>query len=245
MDREALIYYSIKYRGNYGLIIKAIQKQEKYQISSSEYRAITILDEAYPECLKDLRYPPIVLFYSGDIGLLQEKKIGMIGSRILSEYGKKVTQWIVKELKEGVIVSGLAKGADGCAHLTAIEHGRKTIAVLGNGISVVYPKENVDLYEEMKRNHLIISEYPFDVKPQKHHFPWRNRIIAALSDPLIVTQAAYKSGTMITVDAALEMNREIWTVPYPIFEEGGRGCNALIENGAKMILQKEDLKGNY
>ena len=94
----------------------------------------------------------------------------------------------------------------------------------------------------MQENHLLISEYPMNTKPQKSHFPWRNRIIAALSDTLIVTQAAQKSGTMITVDAALEINREIWTIPYPIFDEMGKGCNTLIESGAKIILQKEDLK---
>ena len=97
----------------------------------------------------------------------------------------------------------------------------------------------------MKKNHLVISEYPPDTKPEKSHFPWRNRIIAALSNPLIVTQAACKSGTMITVDAALEMNRDVWTIPYPIFDEYGKGCNFLIENGAKMILEKEDLSGIY
>ncbi len=243
MNRETLIYYSIKYRGDYSLIMRAIQNKERVENVTFPILAITILDKEYPDCLKDLQYPPLVLFYRGEISLLREKKIGIIGSRILSEYGKKVTQWIVEELAEGVIVSGLAKGADGCAHQAAIDHGRKTIGVLGNGINIIYPKENEFLYKEMGTNHLIISEYPPDTKPQKHHFPWRNRIIAALSDPLIVTQAAQKSGTMITVDAALDINREIWTIPYPIFDENGKGCNALIENGAKMILQKEDLKG--
>lgn len=242
MNRETLIYYAIKYQGNYALITKALKQNEVCATQKLDQKAITILDEQYPKCLKDLNYPPYVLFYSGDIDLLKRKKIGIIGSRTLSDYGKRVTEWIVNELEESVIVSGLAKGVDGCAHQAAIMNRKKTIGVLGNGINIVYPKENGNLYRLMQENHLLISEYPMNTKPQKSHFPWRNRIIAALSDTLIVTQAAQKSGTMITVDAALEINREIWTIPYPIFDEMGKGCNTLIESGAKMILQKEDLK---
>ena len=150
----------------------------------------------------------------------------------VSVYGVMVSQQIVEKLKNDfTIVSGLAKGIDTIAHSGAV----KTIAVVGNGINVCYPKNNSELYKYMKEQQLIISEYPLDTPPEKYHFPFRNRLIAALGESLIVPQATLHSGAMITVNEALALGKEVYTVPYRLTDPEGSGCNYLLGQGAKMI----------
>ena len=198
--------------------------------------AITILDEDYPKLLLDLQQPPLVLFYKGNRSLLKNPKISIVGSRIISDYGMRVTKELTNCLKyKYTIVSGLAKGVDQYSHYYALNQGN-TIGVLGCGIDYIYPQSNQYLFDIMSKNQLIISEFPGMVKPLKHHFPWRNRIIAGLSDKLIVTQAKLASGTMLTVNEALKINRDIYTIPYQIDDPNGTGCNALIQEGANIIL---------
>ncbi|HQB32552.1 MAG TPA: DNA-processing protein DprA [Erysipelotrichaceae bacterium] len=234
--RNLLISLAIKYQGDYFKIEKAIKNNEK--ASNIELQqALTILDKKYPKQLLDLEYPPFVLFYQGDIGLLDNDLVAVVGSRKNSTYGRKCTIDIVERLNNRyVIVSGLAKGIDSIAH----RYAKKTIAVLGNGLNYYYPLENKNLYEDLQKNQLIISEYPFDVKPRKYHFPFRNRIIAALCKDIIVTEASYRSGTMITVNEALALNRNIYAVPYCYDEETNCGTNILIQQGAN-ILTKENI----
>ena len=151
--------------------------------------------------LKRLRYPPWVLYYQGDISLLEKKCMTIVGSRELTDYGKRVTEVASSILsRKYVIVSGLAKGADATAHRTAILCGAKTIGVIASGLKIQYPSCNADLYKTMQKEHLILSEYPYDTGIQKHHFAWRNRILAALGEACIVTSAKVKSGTMLTVN---------------------------------------------
>ena len=209
--RNLLIYLAIKYQGDYFKIKKAIKNNEKITDRIVLQKAITILDKEYPQQLLDLEYPPFVLFYKGDITLLNNELIAVVGSRNYSEYGKRCTIDIVEKLSRGyVIVSGLAKGIDSIAHI----HAEKTIAVLGNGLNYYYPFENRSLYQKLQENQLVISEYPLNVKPRKYHFPFRNRIIAALCKSIIVTEASYKSGTMTTVNEGLTLNRDIYAIPY-------------------------------
>ncbi len=132
----------------------------------------------------------------------------------------------------------MAKGIDTYAHIGSMKHG-KTIAVLGSGINFIYPKSNEKLYNDLADNHLIISEYPDMCIPRPYYFPFRNRIIAALASKVYVTQASIRSGTMITVNEALELNKDIYVLPYRIDDYFGSGCNYLIQQGANLILNEE------
>lgn len=236
--KAQLIAYAIKYNGEYHQIRKAIIQNEQWQPVTNP-QCITILDENYPNQLFQLEYPPFVLFYEGDLTLMNDRCIAIIGSRNVCAYGEMWTRKIVEALRSRyVIVSGMAKGVDAIAH----EEAFKTIGVLGCGIDVCYPKQNAALYQKMKEQQLLISEYPPHTKPLAHHFPWRNRIIAALSKHVIVTQAAYRSGTMHTVNEALALGLEISCIPYPLGSEKGEGCNLLISQGANILIGIDEIK---
>jgi len=231
--RNKLIRIAIKYQGDYNKMLKAIQNSEEVDEDIPIIDAVTILDEEYPKQLLDLTYPPLVLFYKGNVQLLHSRTISIVGSRELSKYGAYMTVEISKHASNAyTTVSGLAKGADALVH----KYSFNTIGILGCGIDYCYPKCNQQLYDYMCQNQLVLSEYPFDVPPLKEHFPFRNRIIAAFSKKLIVTQATLRSGTMLTVNEALNINREIYAVPYRANESYGLGCNCLIQSGANMIM---------
>ena len=205
-------------------------------INRSNYKYITILSDDYPQALKQQYMPPFVLFYYGDISLLSEinHNVAVVGSRECTDYGARMTREVVSEVaKEYTIVSGMARGIDAIAHQTAIDVGGKTIAVLGSGIDYCYPYSNRKLYAEIKKNHLVVSEYPGTIIPEPTSFPRRNRIIAMISKGLIVTEAYAKSGTLTTVMFALQCSRPILCVPH----EAGKGseCNRLISDGAYPI----------
>ena len=204
---------------------------------------VTYIDEEYPRPLKNCKYPPLVLYYYGDLSLAnnEEMAIAVIGSRETSEYGEYVTRKFVKDLcQDYVIVSGLAKGIDAIGHQEAIENKAKTIAVLGSGIDYCYPKENYALYKEIKEKGLVISEYPNMVPPLGVHFPMRNRLIAGLAKGILITEAKSKSGSFITVSWGQIMNKDIMCIPYPIEKESG--CNQLIKEGAFMVESSEEVR---
>ena len=204
---------------------------------------ITIADEEYPECLRKLRFPPWVLFYQGDISLLKQPMIAIVGSRDLCEYGRQMSEMTASILQEKyVIVSGLARGVDAVVAQTTLALGGKTIAVIGSGLGTHYPYENENLYQKIGEKGLILSEYPFPTGVRKHHFPWRNRILAGLGESLIVTQAQEHSGTMITVNEALNLSKDVYCIPYPMDDIHGSGCNRLIEEGAGIIYSRTQLK---
>lgn len=234
--KNRILYYAIKYDGNYQKIKRAILNKEAYKIVRSKNKYITIYDKDYPEKLKQLKQPPFILFYKGDISLLNKDSVGIVGSRRMTIYGREYCDIVSRKLsKKYVVVSGLAAGIDGVAHKSAMING-KSIAVLGCGIDYIYPKTNTNLYNYMSKTNLIISEYPNDLIPKPYYFPFRNRIIAALSESVVVIQAAIRSGTMLTVNEALELNKSIYVLPYPIDDQAGSGCNYLIQQGANVIL---------
>ena len=205
---------------------------------------ITLFDNDYPELLKNVYDPPFLLFLKGDRRLLQgSTKLAVIGSRNATSYTEKTLHNMIPQLteREVVIVSGLAKGADTIAHKEAIRSGGKTIGVLGGGFQHIYPRQNVDLAGYMMNHHLLISEYPPYTKPEKWHFPFRNRIISGLSDAVLVTEARKKSGTFITADYALNEGREVLCIPGSIYDPLAEGTNTLIQEGAKMVLSIEDI----
>lgn len=192
----------------------------------------------YPTHLLNLIDPPAVLYAKGDISLLaKEMKVAIIGSRKASSYSKKALSLIVPPLVENdvVIVSGLARGADTLAHKAAMLYGGNTIAVLGHGLFHLYPKENERIRDEIGRKHLLLTEYPPYVRPERWTFPMRNRIISGLSDAVIVTEAARKSGTMSTVEHALDHGKEIYAVPGAVTSPLSEGPNKLIDEGAQPL----------
>lgn len=206
---------------------------------------IKINDNEYPRLLKNIYDPPKQIYILGNKEILNNESIAIVGSRNATEYGKKVALKLAKDLSEKgiVIVSGLAKGIDSYSHLgTLYSNTGKTIAVLGSGIIEMYPKENIILAKEIiKRGGCIISEYSPYTKPNKMNFPKRNRIISGLSKGVIIVEATEKSGALITADFALEQGRDVFAIPGDIFNKNYVGTNKLIQDGAKLITNYEDI----
>lgn len=231
MQREQLIYYSHKYHGEYSKIFHAIKTNETFELMSCD-KCITILDDEYPDCFLRLAYPPFVIYYRGDITLLKTEMIGIVGSRKACDYAINATNYLVDQIKDRyTIVSGLALGIDG----VALNQAKRAVGILGSGIDYIYPLQNKKLIEYCYEKQLVLSEYPGMALPLKHHFPFRNRLIAALSSRIYVMQASHKSGTMTTVRQALDLNKDIYVLPYRIFDKEGSACNDLIVEGANVI----------
>lgn len=192
-----------------------LEKYAEY-MQKHEIKMITIFDEKYPQNLRNIYDPPVVLYIRGNENIINEFSIAIIGSRICSNYGKQVAKQFAYNLSKYNIniVSGLAKGIDTYAHVGTIQAKKTTIAVIGSGLDIIYPEENKKLYEEIiKNNGAIISEYIVGTKPEKLNFPERNRIISGLSKGILVVEANKKSGTFITVDFALEQGKNIYAIP--------------------------------
>lgn len=245
---ETLVYFSLKYNGDFDKIYQALERKEKVDKALKEElftklksKYTTIISDDYPTMLKEISCPPFVLFYYGNLDLVNLKCIGVVGMRHPSEYGIKATKEIVSDLvlKDYTIVSGMALGIDAIAHTSAMNALGKTIAVLGSGIDYCYPKTNLEIYEMMKENQLIISEYPGKLVPKKINFPRRNRIISGISESILVTEANLQSGTMITVGHALEQGKDIYCIPGRINDPAG--CNSLIQQGAKLVMSVNDI----
>lgn len=204
---------------------------------------VTILDKEYPFLLKNIYSPPPVLYCKGDIRLLNKKSIAVVGTRFPTTYGRNAVTEIVNGLVEHdfVIVSGLARGIDGEAHIQTIKKKGKTIAVLGGGFSRIYPSEHKHLAEMIASHHLLLSEHPPHVKPHKSFFPARNWIISGLSLGTVVVEAKEKSGSLITAQFALNEGREVFAVPGSIFSSTSKGTHLLIQDGAKLIMGIDDI----
>jgi DNA processing protein len=200
-------------------------------------------EDTYPLMLRSIHNPPYILYYRGDILTAAQFCIAVVGSRITSNYGKIVARKLSREMAESgtVVVSGMARGIDTEAHWGAIEGGGTTIAVLGSGLNVVYPPENLRLFREITSKGLVISEFPVDTQPEPAHFPMRNRVIAGLSRGVIVVEAGEKSGALITADFALEQGREVFAVPGAITSRTSTGTNNLIKQGAKLVTSMQDI----
>lgn len=207
---------------------------------------INIGNEDYPEQLRNIYDPPLRLYVLGNKAILKEKGIAIVGTRNPTEYGKKVAIKFAKQLsKKGInIISGLAVGIDTCAHLGNLQvcDKAKTIAVLGNGLDEIYPRDNINLAKQIiKSGGCIISEYPIGTKPEKLHFPQRNRIISGLSEGVLVIEAKEKSGSLITADFALEQGKEVFAVPGDVGKLTSVGTNNLIKQGAKLVTMYEEI----
>ncbi|QQK80265.1 DNA-protecting protein DprA [Salicibibacter cibi] len=213
------------------------------ELKAAGIMPITRDDPSYPLRLEQMPDPPWVIYCKGDISLCNKETLAVIGTRQPSNYGVRATEELLPPVIQSgrVIVSGLARGIDTVAHKRAILANGMTIAVIAGGFFHIYPRENKSLAETLANDHLILSEYPPDRRPQKWHFPERNRIISALSDRLFVVEAGERSGTLITVDQALEQGRDVCALPGPIYSKTSIGTNRLIEQGAAIVLRSSDL----
>ncbi len=206
-------------------------------------RLITLNDKTYPEGLKRIADAPPVLYVKGEIKNDDKYAIAIVGSRTPTFYGMKTADEISQKLSSYglTIVSGMARGIDTISHKGALKAKGRTIAVLGSGIDVPYPLENKGLMSTIASSGSVISEFPLGTKPNKENFPRRNRIISALSLGVVVIEAAVDSGSLITVDYALEQGKEIFALPGNITSKNSRGTNNLIKNGAKLIEGAEEI----
>lgn len=212
----------------------------------SRFPSISILDKEYPLALKEIYNPPVLLFYQGNLDLLEKPKIAVVGARKASTVSVKSVQKIIQELNNRfVIVSGLARGIDTSAHISSIKNGGATIAIIGCGLDVYYPKENQKLQDYLAKKHLVLSEYEAGSQPLKYHFPERNRIIAGLCQGLIVCEARIRSGSLITCERALEEGRDVFAIPGNILDGVSDGCHHLIQEGAKCITSGSDVLLEY
>lgn len=225
---------------NYRRIVKAYMlymKEKNIQI-------LTIKDEDYPYLLKQIYDPPSVIYIMGNKKILSQNGIAIVGSRNCSLYGQKIAKYLSYQLaKKGIhIISGLARGIDTFSHIGTLQAKGKTIAVLGSGLDVIYPPENEKLAEKIvESGGCLVSEYIVGTKPLGEHFPARNRIISGLASGVVVVEASEKSGSLITVDFALEQGKNVYAVPGNINSPNSLGTNSLIKQGAKIVTNVEDI----
>ncbi|MBC8590495.1 DNA-protecting protein DprA [Lachnospiraceae bacterium NSJ-29] len=214
-----------------------------YRLHENKISTITIFDDNYPESLLNIFDKPYVLYKKGEMLQTDNLAIGIVGARKSTAYGKWACEKFAAELAHmGVtIVSGLALGIDTIAHKTAVEKGGRTLAILGNGLDHIYPKRNAGLYNEIVNHGAILSEFPLGTPPLAYNFPQRNRIISGLSLGVIVIEAKEKSGSLITAYHALEQGKDIFALPGNINSIYSQGTNKLIKDGARPLLDIEDL----
>ncbi len=212
------------------------------------YKIIELKYSEFPDKLKKIKKPPKKLYIIGNKKLLYEDCFAVVGSRKISEYGIKYCKYFTKELilRNIPTVSGMAIGTDTVVHETTLKYGGKTIAVLGSGFNNIYPKENINLFEEIiRKNGLIVSEYEIEEKPKKENFPQRNRIITALSEGILVIEAGYRSGTSITFNKAIEQGKKVFAIPSNLDNYLGIGVNNMIKKGAILSTNINDIIERY
>ncbi len=227
---------SIKHQANQKFAEDQLRFAQKDDI-----QIVTFWDRSYPEILKKIYDPPIVLFVKGRLEI--SDGIAIVGTRSPSKTG----QWAAEHFSKGfvendiTVVSGMARGIDTWAHRGAVQHNGRTIAVLGSGVDVIYPPENRKLYHQIIEQGAVISEFPIRTEPKSVHFPRRNRIISGLSLGTVVVEAGQKSGALITAYMALEQGREVFAIPGSIRNLKSRGTHRLIKEGAKLVENVEDV----
>ena len=206
----------------------------------------TLWDKEYPQLLKNIYDPPVLLYSMGKPLNAKEDAVAIVGTRSATQYGKRVTMKLATELssKNIVIVSGLARGIDTFAHTATVQNKCRTIAVLGNGLDIIYPAENRKLAENILEKGTIVSEFPVGTKPEASNFPKRNRIISGLCHATVVVEAGNKSGAILTALNAVDQNREIFAVPGRIDDKQSLGCIRLICNGAIPLQSSEQVIDN-
>mgnify|MGYP000103159225 CR=1 FL=1 len=218
-------------------------EKEVNRIERLGIKILPFTDPCYPRNLTGIYNPPPLLYVKGNYCADDELSLAIVGTRNPDHYGRSVAEKLSGEVAElGItVVSGLARGVDSLAHLSALKRGGRTIAVLGSGLDVVYPPENKKLYERILTQGAVVSEFPLGTPPDSVNFPRRNRIISGLSLGVVVVQASDRSGSLITAFFALEQGRDVFAVPGNIFSKLSAGCNRLIKKGAKLVESVDDI----
>ncbi len=207
-----------------------LRLMQEYQVS-----LVTLDDAAYPLLLGEIYDPPLALFCRGDLTEADRYSVAIVGTRKAEKLGRDLA------FRGITVVSGMASGVDTAAHRGALEAGGRTIAVLGCGVNIVYPKQNVDLMQDIIQSGSVISQFPMDAPPSKTHFPIRNRIISGITLGTVVVQAPQRSGALITAHSATEQGREVFAVPGEIGNRNSEGPHTLIREGAKLVESVEDV----
>ena len=219
--------------------------EEKWlELEKLNIKVLTIIDDTYPELLKQIFDPPVIIFYKGKVEILSQPSLAVVGTRRATPYGLRVAHELVTQLAgAGLnIVSGLAYGVDAIAHRSCLLTGGATVAVLACGLDNIYPIANQPLADDIvMQGGVVLSEFPPHTAPLKQNFPYRNRIIAGLCQGTLVIEAAPGSGALLTAKHALESNREVFTVPGSIFSDYSKGTNDLLKLGAHPVTQAEDV----
>ena len=206
-------------------------------------KAINWRHQDYPARLKEISDPPPVLYYKGELLSSDERSLAVVGTRSPTSYGREVAATLTADLARNglTIVSGLALGIDGIAHRAALDAGQRTIAVVANGLDIVYPRDHTGLSQRIAEQGAVVSEMPLGVRPDSRSFPRRNRLISGISLGSLVVEAGEASGARWTVYHALEQNREVFCVPGSIFSPASRLTNRLIQEGAKLVSHANDV----
>lgn len=229
-------------------IDKSYAKSKLEELERKEITAICRTSEFYPKNLLSIYDPPIIIFAKGNLDVLKnEDDIAIVGTRKCTEYGKRSAQILAKDLSDAgmTIVSGMASGIDSFAHRGCLEGNSPTVAVLGCGVDIIYPSSNNLLYERIKQNGVIISEYWPGTPPKPTTFPARNRIISGISNGVVVIEAPEKSGALITVEYALDQGRDVFATPGSISSRASGGTNKLLQEGAKLVISADDILCEY
>lgn len=221
-------------------------KEEYERLEQSGVRLVVEGDRKYPQRLGKIPDAPYALYYAGALPGKEQRTVAVIGARDCSEYGRYMAKQFGTALaKAGIgVISGMARGVDGISQQAALQAGGYSLAVFGCGIDICYPAEHRQLYEKLWERGGVCSEYPLGTEPRATLFPPRNRIISGLADAVLVIEAREKSGTLITVDMALEQGREVYTLPGRATDPLSRGCNRLIKQGAGLVESPEELLEN-
>lgn len=210
--------------------------------------ALTLEDEDYPEHLRKIYDPPIVLYFRGDLKeTLEQPCVAIVGSRQCSTYGRNAATKLARDLAAHnvTVVSGLARGIDTSAHEGALEARGLTVAVMGTGLDEIYPKENAKLAERIVEQGALVTEFPMQKPPLPQNFPYRNRVISGFSLGVVVVEASERSGSLITARLAMEQDREVYAVPGNITSGKSIGPNRLIQDGAKLVMDWQDVVAEF
>lgn len=204
---------------------------------------VTLADEAYPRPLLEVPDPPLLLYIAGRMELLARPALAVVGSRNATPQGESNAEAFARSLSQAglTIVSGLALGIDAAAHRGGLGGPGSTVAVLGTGIDVLYPRRNAELAEQISQRGALVSEFALGTEPAAYHFPRRNRLISGISRGCLVVEAAAASGSLITAKLAAEQGREVFAIPGSIHSPLSKGCHALIKSGAKLVESAEDV----
>lgn len=233
-------------RAQYIKTFRDFSRSEKEILFLERYKicALTMDDPAYPQRLLPCYDAPVLLYYKGSADLNQPKVVSIVGTRRFSEYGKEITEKLIREITsyQVLVVSGLAFGIDAIAHKTALKQSLQTVGVLAHGLNTLYPPEHALLSKDMTKQGGLLTEFMSDTKPDKHHFPVRNRIVAGISDAVIVTETGVKGGSMITADLANGYHKEVFAFPGRTTDLKSAGCHWLIRNNqANLISNAQEL----